>query len=147
MNCIDEQLLQKFIDGECTDNEKLMVKQHLSGCPVCAQKQVEKEKLSAEINKAINLLTIENIEIPVFKDPNFTSGRKNLKLIIYSLSAACILLFVLFFVDKKNDFHQKEITILQIIPREVDANRPASEQEFVIEIYDSKGHRSEYMIQ
>lgn len=147
MRCIDEQLLQKYIDGECTKNEGIVIKKHLSDCFVCSQKLAEKEKLSADIKQTINTLTIENIEIPVFKYTKSTSGRNSLKLIIYSLSAACILLFVLFFVDKKNDFHQKEIIIVQSVPREVDANRPAGEQELIIEVYDGKGHRSEYNIQ
>ena len=147
MTCIDEQLLQKYIDGECTENEKIAVKQHLSACPVCLQKQAEREKLSAGIKRAINSLTIEYIEIPAFKNTNTRSSKKDLKLIIYSLSAACILLFALFFVDKKIEPHQKEITIVQSIPREVDANRPASDQEFVIEVYDGTGHQSEYFIE
>ena len=147
MNCIDEQLLQKYIDCECTENEKTLVKQHLSECTVCAQKKAEIENLSAEIKLAINSLTIENIEIPAFKNTNPIAKGKNLKLIIYSLSAACILAFVLFVVDKKIEFNQKEITIVQSIPREVDANRPASEQEFVIEVYDDKGNYKEYLIE
>ncbi len=147
MNCIDEQLLQKYLDGECTENEKTVVKQHLAGCTVCAYALAEKEELSVEIKRAINSLAIENIEIPAFKKTNTTSTGKNLKLTIYSLSAACILLFILFFVDKKIEFNQKEITIVQCIPREVDANRPASEQEFVIEVYDGKGNYTEYLIE
>lgn len=144
MICIDEQLLQKYIDGECTENEKRMVKQHLSDCPACAQKYDERQRFSSGIKQAINNLNSENIEIPTFKNRNTISPKKNIKLIIYSLSAACILFFVLFFVDKKIDSHQREITIVQSIPMEVDANRPASEQEFVIEVYDGKGHRTEY---
>lgn len=147
MNCIDEQLLQKYIDGECTENEKIVVNQHISDCLVCAQKQSEREDLSKRMKQAINSLTIENIEIPTFKKRNTTSTGINLKQIVYSLSAACILLFVLFVFDKKMVSNQKEITIVQSIPREVDANRPASDQEFVIEVYDGKGQRSEYLIE
>ena len=147
MTCIDQQLLQKYIDGECTENEKIAVKHHLSDCPLCAGKLMEMEKLYADIKRAINTLTIEDIEIPAFKNTNTRSSKKNLKLIIYSLSAACILLFALFFVDKKIESHQKEITIVQSILREVDANRPAGEQEFVIEVYDGAGHQSEYFIE
>lgn len=147
MNCIDEQLLQKYIDGECTENEKIVVNQHLSSCLVCSRKHDEREKVSVEIKQAISSLTIEYIEIPAFQNANITHTRKNLKLIIYSLSAACILLFVLFVVDKRIESNQKEITIVQSILREVDANRLASEQEFVLEVYDGKGHCTEYLIE
>jgi len=147
MNCIEEQLLQKYIDGECTENETTVVKQHLTYCPVCEQKYAEMELLSAGIKRAINSITIEKTEIPAFKNTNIRSSKKNLKLIIYSLSAACILLFALFFVDKKNESPQEEMTIVQSILGEVDANRPASDQEFVIEVYDGNGQRSEYLIE
>ena len=146
MNCIDEQLMQKYIDGECTENEKTMVKQHLAGCSLCSRKQAEMEKLSFVIKQSINSLAVENIEIPAFKIKKTTS-RKNLKIILYSLSAACILVFVLFLVDKKNEFNQKKITIVQSVTREVDANRPASRQDFVIEVLDGKGGCSEYIIE
>lgn len=146
MNCIDEQLLQKYIDGECTENEKAVVKQHLSGCSVCIRKQVEMEKLSFGIKQSINSLTIEKIEIPTFKIKKTTS-RKNFKIIIYSLSAACILLFILLFVDKKYEINQKQMTIVQSIPREIDANLPANQQDFVIEVFDGKGGCSEYLIE
>jgi len=62
MTCIDERFLQKYIDGECTKNEEIVVKKHLSDCSVCSQKLAEKEKLSAEIKRAINSLKIDNIE-------------------------------------------------------------------------------------
>ncbi|HEY3371474.1 MAG TPA: zf-HC2 domain-containing protein [Prolixibacteraceae bacterium] len=147
MNCIEKQLLQKYIDDECTENERTLATQHLSDCPKCTQQYAEMKKLSDVIKRAINTLNIENIEIPVFKNKNTTAPKRNIKLIIYSLSAACILLFVLFFVDKKIESPQEEMTIVQSIPMEVDANRPASEQEFVIEVYDGNGQRSEYFVE
>jgi predicted anti-sigma-YlaC factor YlaD len=144
MICSNEQLLQKYIDGECTEFERTEVKLHLLDCPACARKYGERQRLSSDIKRAINTLNIENIEIPAFKNKKAISPKRNVKLFIYSLSAACILVFVLLLVDKKIDSHQREITIVQSIPMEVDANRPASEQEFVIEVYDGKGHRTEY---
>lgn len=146
MNCIDEQLLQKYIDGECIDSEKVAVNQHISVCPLCLKKHAEMEKISRGLKKAINFLTAENLEIPTFKIPASRSG-KNMKLFLISLPAACVLLFVLLFANKKNETNQKELIIVQSIPREVDANRPASEQEFIIEVFDGKGTRSEYIIE
>lgn len=156
MNCIDEQLLQKYIDNECTDAEMNAIKHHLLHCEACQQKLAVSEKLSAEIKRAVNSLNRQDIarlpgmdsmggqEIPVFNNRNARLNNRNIKLLIYSLSAACILLLVLFIVDKEIGSNQNKITILQSVPVEVDANRPASEQEFVIEVYDGKGQRSEY---
>lgn len=147
MNCIDEQLLQKYIDGECTENDRAVVKKHLSACLACAQRYAEMEKLSAGIKRVVNFLTIENIEIPAFSNTAARPLKRNYKPMLYSLAAACILLFVLFIVDKKNGSDQRKIAIVQCIPAEVDANRPAGDQDFVIEVYDDKGQRSEYFIQ
>jgi anti-sigma factor RsiW len=60
LTCISEQLLQKYIDGECAGNETAMIKQHLEGCLACHQKHAEMEKLSAGIKSAINSLIIDN---------------------------------------------------------------------------------------
>lgn len=147
MNCIDEQLLQKYIDGECTDNEMAEVKRHLAICPSCTQRLVEMEKISAGIKRALNSFKCEENEIPVFRNRNKRLTNRNVNLLIYSLSAACILLFVLFIAGNENKPNQKEITIVQSVPVEVDANRPASDQEFVIEVYDGTGQRSEYIIE
>lgn len=147
MTCIEKHLLQQYIDNECPEQEREMVKQHLSICTACQQTQLEMEGLSQGIKEAVNSLTVGSIEIPAFKYTKTRSLNKNIKLIIYGLSAACILLCVLFFVDKRTDVSQKQITIVQSITSEVDANRPASDQEFVIEVYDGKGQRSEYLIE
>lgn len=147
MNCIDELLLQKYIDGECTDFEITQVKEHLAVCPDCRVRLGEREKNSKEIKRAINSLTVEEVEIPAFRNRNERSLKSNINLLIYSLSAACILLFVLFIAGNEFQPNSKEITIVQSVPVEVDANRPASDQEFVIEVYDGKGQRSEYFIE
>lgn len=147
MNCIDDQILQKYIDGECTENEMSEVKQHLSGCLACREKHAEMEKLSEEIKLAVNSLKIENIEIPAFRKPCTRRAIRNLKPVIYSLAAACILAFILFIVNKNSESPQGKITIVQIAPMEVDANRPAGDQDFVIEVYDGKGQPTEYFIQ
>lgn len=146
MNCISEQLLQKFVDGECTENEKSELEQHFAKCTECTQRITERKKLSEEIKQEINLLTTENIEIPVFKLKETDSGKR-LKIFIYSLSAASIILFVLFFAEKKIESKSNRITILQSIPLEIDANRPASEQDFVIQVFDGYGGRTECLIE
>ena len=147
MTCIDEHLLQQYIDNECPETEREMINEHLSICPACQKKQLEMTALSIEIKDAICSLGVDNLEVPVFKNTKTLSLNRNIKLLIYSLSAACIVFCVLFFVDKKTEASQKQITIVQSIPSEVDANRPASDQDFVIEVYDGKGQRSEYLVE
>ncbi len=148
MNCINEKLLQKYIDGECTEIEKAAVKNHLQNCPVCRQKHAEMAKLSEGIKKAINSLAIGKTDIPAFREPvSLRPERTKIrKLIIYSLAAAAVLIFVLLIVNKKTEVPQSKITIVQITPMDVDANRPAGDQDFVIEVFDDKGQHSEYLL-
>jgi hypothetical protein len=147
MNCINEQLIQEYIDGECSVYEAKQIEQHLSICSECARQHGTMKRLAKEIKLAINDLNIDSIVIPTFTPRFKKTTQKPIKYIIYSLSAACIILFILFFVDKKYHSNQKETIIVQCITREVDANRPATEQEFVIEVLDDKGKSSEYFIE
>jgi uncharacterized membrane protein YvbJ len=147
MSCIDEQLLQEYIDGECSVNEAKRIEQHLSACSECARQHGTMKRLAKEIKLAMNDLNRDQIEIPAFIPSLKKSTPKPIKYIIYSLSAACIILFILFFVDKKYHSNQKETIIVQCITRDVDANRPATKQEFVIEVLDDKGKSSEYFIE
>jgi len=144
MNCIDEELLQKYINHECTDIEKTEVEQHLLACDTCSQRLATREKLYAEIKSALNSLNRDEIVIPPFRNTRTRLVNRNINILIYSLSAACILLFGLIIVDEEFQSNQNEITIVQSVPLEVDANRPASEQEFVIEVYDGQRQRTEY---
>lgn len=146
MNCIDESLFQKYIDHECTDVERKEIKHHLALCESCRVSLVEKENISIAIKRAVNSLNIQDSRIPAF-DHRVKNKRNKIKLFIYSLSAACILLLVLFVVEKQMEPNHNEITIVQSIPLEVDANRPASDQDLVIEVYDGKGQRTEYLIE
>lgn len=147
MTCIEKHLLQQYIDNECTEFEREIVKQHLFICPSCQKKQLEMTALSTGIKATIHSLGVDDLEVPPFKNTKTRSLNKKVKLIIYSLSAACIVFCVLYFVDRKTEASQKQVTIVQSIPSEVDANRPASDQDFIIEVYDGKGQRSEYIIE
>jgi len=147
MNCIDEELLQKYINHECTDIEVAEVEKHLSVCEECSNRLITRKKLYAEIKCALNSLNRDEIVIPPFRNTRTRLVNRNINILIYSLSAACILLFGLIIVDEEFQSNQNEITIVQSVPLEVDANRPASEQEFVIEVYDGKGQRTEYDVE
>lgn len=147
MTCINEHRLQYYIDGECAAAEAKQIEQHLLDCPICAAKHAKMQHLSLAMKQAIDLLKDDSIEIPNFKPAQKSGLNRTRKLIIYSLSAACTLLFVLFFVDKKVQHRQKEMVIVKCVPTEIDANKPASDQEFMIEVFDGRGNNTEYFIE
>jgi hypothetical protein len=146
MKCIDDALLQKYIDGECSEKENADIEKHFSNCPECKFSYTEKLKLSMGIKQALSSLNSQNTVIPDFQIPTTQSGKSR-RLFIITLPAACILLFALFLTENKHEFSREELIVVESIPWEINANLPASEQDFVIEVFDGKGGRSEYIIE
>ena len=146
MKCIDKQLLQKYIDCECTSEEAEKINNHLSTCSSCFEKYEQMKKNAHDIKEALGLLNSKNQEIPSFAYPQVHLKRRPIKYLIYSLSAACIILFILIFVDKKSKQNQASITIVQTVTGQVNANQPYTGQEFIIEVIDSKGIKKEFII-
>lgn len=147
MKCIDKQLMQKYIDGECTPEEAKSIKNHFSACTSCFEKYSQMKKNAFNIKETIGLLNSNNVEIPAFTPPQIQPQTKPIKYLIYSLTAACIILFIVIFVDKKIKINQNEITLVQTTTGEINANQPFTEQEFVVQVIDSKGKSKEFFIE
>lgn len=145
MNCIDQIQLQKYIDKECSDREKAAIEEHLSECSICKLNYSKLKEQSSSIKNALNLFNSNNIEIPVFKKPLKTKFQKIENYIIYSLSAACLLLFVLIVVDKTNQKTKNQIALNPTW--EFDSNRPITEQPLRITVTDPNGNSSEFFIE
>ena len=150
MSCIKDDLIQKYIDGETTENEISLIEEHLVNCEECATKVGRQQKLASSIKKGINLLTTEKIVIPkIAPAPGHTqkrlfTGRR----IIYIISAACILLFILTLTHKKEMRLRNDIVFKQFYDWDnYDANRTISQQPLVINFYDRKGYIKEYLIE
>lgn len=142
MKCIKETLIQKYIDGECSKNEEDFIETHFLNCSECQFKYDERVKLSMNMKQVLCTLNSEVVEIPKFSIPTKQLGKTR-KLFIISLSVASILLLAVFLTINKSKSTQDELIVIQNIPLEIDANLPASEQEFVIDIFDGQGRRSE----
>jgi len=147
MSCIKRDIIQKYIDGEATPREVALVKAHIEVCEVCVQKINRQHQLVAGVKKAINLLAEDPMGIPALRVPPSQVKKQLLtrRSIIYSLSAACIL--VLVFVisyNEKEPRMQNQVTIVYGLGADVDANQPITEQPMVINIIDEKGTISEF---
>ena len=145
MSCIHESLIQKHIDGEATPQEEAMIKDHLSECKGCREKVSQKRNLSLYLKKAINLLNENEVSPPellqLTKDKKRNPGLKRL---IYSVSAACLLVLIFFIYQSQKPTEDVPISTSYNLESEFDANSPITEQDMVIEIIDSKGKRSTY---
>ncbi len=144
MRCINDELIQKFVDKEASAKEIYIVESHLSTCSKCSQKVEEKRCAAMRIKGLISSLNKNEIQVPIFKEP--VNQKKTLHIQLrkfaYVASAACLLTLFLVFYQKPKE----EIQFLYSydIESEYNANLPLSEQEMVIEIIDSEGKLIKY---
>ncbi|MCX6320817.1 MAG: zf-HC2 domain-containing protein [Bacteroidia bacterium] len=148
MNCIHDDIIQKYIDGEATSEEITFIEKHVATCNKCAVKIENQKRLATSVKKAINLLTKDTLEIPKFAIPPRLIKKHNLttKRISYIIAAASILLFVIVITQKKEMKKQNEIILEIGSAMDVDANRPVTQLPLVINLIDAKGNISEYFI-
>lgn len=153
MNCIEKDLIQKYIDGEINSNEKIRIENHLLECPFCSDVLEKQQKLSNKMKSLFVNLDNEEVvrpplpklingTIPVIETPLPNKVLSWNKTIIYGVWSACAILFFLLyplrnFLDKPDN-----VIHMQTIIKEVDANLPYSEQETVISITDKDGNVS-----
>jgi len=148
MNCISDDIIQKYIDGEATPTEVSFVENHIASCNKCVLRIENQRRLSTNVKKAINLLAKDSIEIPEFAVPSRHIKKPSLmtKRFSYVIAAACILFFV-FVIMKKNELKKQNEIIIEIgSVMDVDANRPVSDFPLVLNFIDAEGNISEYFI-
>lgn len=148
MNCIHDDKIQKYIDGEATSAEVSYIENHIASCNKCVVKIENQRRLAADVKKAINLLAKDRIQIPKFEIPP-NNNKKQLvttRRLYYIIAAACIFLFVIIITQKKQIKNDDAFKIEIGSVMDVDANRTVSQLPLVISIIDSNGNISEYII-
>lgn len=148
MICINDDIIQKYIDGEASPDEVSFIEIHMASCKKCVIRIENQRRLSTSLKKAINLLSKDSIEIPKFEihSKNIKKHSLTPKRLNYIIAAACILLFVVVITKKKEMKNDDEIKIEIGSVMDVDANLTVSQLPLVISIIDSKGNISEYFI-
>lgn len=148
MNCIKNTEIQEYIDGELSLNRATLIEEHLAGCAECSAKVAVRKQLVLRIKEASNILAEGLTEIPEIKIPQKQKSRSSLKrqIIIYSISAACILFFlVMVLFNKKTNVTEQQTIIYSLVP-DVDANLPITKQRIVINVTDINGYSKEVFI-
>ncbi len=142
MSCINPELLQKYIDQETSEQERLLVKKHLANCEVCADKLQEKQAFSKHIKGLMQSMDAENVPIPSFEMPKVKKVDLSLilKRLAYVASVACLVLIVSVLLWDKQE-EDTQLAYFYMIEDEYDANLPLSEQEMMIEIIDANGRQ------
>jgi len=148
MKCINDELIQKYIDGEASVREVGRIEKHIANCSLCAQKVEEQRTFAGAVKRNINNMGRRPVIIPEFIAPVTSIRRINIKTYLYAVSAACVIFLVIFLFhdhnknESKND--NKEIRMIYGLEGDYDSNRTVSQQEMVIMMIDSNGKITEY---
>ncbi|MFA5417312.1 MAG: zf-HC2 domain-containing protein [Bacteroidales bacterium] len=149
MNCISDELIQKYVDEETTLPEETLIQEHLLGCAACAYKLEIQKTLASGVKRALHLLENTEVEIPEFKWPNQRKRIINhkFKRVIYSVSAACILVLVFFVFQTQKESTETKAFFQYNFESEYDANRTISQQELIINVIDAEGKVTEFQLE
>nr|WP_319398338.1 zf-HC2 domain-containing protein [uncultured Carboxylicivirga sp.] len=137
MNCLDEGIIQSYIDGELSDKEMSDVATHISSCKHClAQLKQQEERKSTLLGLMQN--ANDKVEVPAFKVPApvIDLPVRNRR-VWMKVSAACVFLILLLTTYQSQKKEQKEIFFYPEWQDQVDANLPITDQNFTITYVES----------
>ena len=140
MKCINEEMIQKYIDGEANAKETINIEKHIENCSFCAQKIEGQRAFANHLKKEMNKLSYEPVSIPEFVAPRFQRRRfiiKNKYIMYAATTAACIAFLVWFMLPKESKM--SEYQMIYCFDGDFDSNRPYSQQEMTIKIIDKNG--------
>lgn len=155
MKHIDTDILQKYLDGEVSTDEKTGVETHLTSCDLCSFRLTQLQGRAELIKSLLNdRLDVEVVLPPLPSNMNgklsvkvsdveapgeMRVKRPLLKRWTIGLSAACLLGMVFLYKPLVCRGENQEMIRMQREIVEVDANNPYSEQETVMTIVDESG--------
>ena len=152
MDCISDELIQKYIDGEVNKEEDVLIRQHLENCKLCTDRVNIYIKITKTIKSAINSIVVDDFEIGVFEPAKMTVVkpiliRKGFLLTAAMFAAACLVLFIIVFRNGEDIQTEGQMLQTSIYNYEVDANQPLSKQPLIIHVAGPDGHQVDYLIE
>src|SRR4030042_4613508 len=92
MSCIKDDLIQKYIDGEVSQEDAVQIKKHVAGCEKCSARVMQQQELAIAVKRALNKIAEDRSESPVFvvKPHPANKSHIRIKTIIYDMAAACV---------------------------------------------------------
>jgi hypothetical protein len=156
MKCIDTYILQKYLDGEVSTDEKTGVEAHLKSCDLCTFRLTQLQGRAERIKRLLNSSSDVDAALPPLSSNingklsvNVSNAsatdetrvkRPLLKRWTIGLSAACLVGMIFLYKPLVCKGENQEIFQLHREIVEVDANSPYSEQETVMTIVDESGN-------
>jgi len=148
MKCIDDELVQRYIDSETDFSETKQIEKHIAVCSSCANRIEERKALANAIKADLQTLGSPLVTVPEFSVPVIQKRRLkfNPKHIIYAVSAACVILGMLLLqpTERQEEDEENKMLIMYSVIRDFDANRTFSQQETSIFMIDGNGKIIEF---
>jgi len=96
MKCIDDELIQRFIDGETDSQETARIEKHLAECYQCARNVEAQGAFADVIKNEIGQWNRQPVIVPGFVTPVSRKNKLNLKIrhYLYAVSAAAAVLLM-----------------------------------------------------
>lgn len=156
MKCIETDILQKYLDGEVSTDEKTGVEAHLATCDLCSFRLAQLQGRSERVKKVLNFGLDSDAVVPPL--PSYMNGKLSvngsdveatgetramrplLKRLTIGLSAACVLGLVFLYKPLDCRSANKDFVRMQREIVEVDANQPYEDQETTLSIIDTEGN-------
>ncbi len=140
MNCINEELIQRYIDGELDVSEDFSLQNHIKNCENCEEKLNRQVKIASGIKELIDNLVDENIDIPEFKIRTTREVKKGIvRSLFYDLSAAAVIVFFVGIQLFRMENVECERLMHYQFESDYDANLPITEQEINFEFINENG--------
>jgi len=148
MSCIDDHLIQKYIDGETNSSEREYVEAHLSACRKCSEKTENRKLLTTAIKKSLRLSAKEAVIIPPFSPSSQQTSKSShaLARLSFFIPAAAVILFIILFADRRKNENMMVIEPNTGSSVDIDANRPVSQFPLVLYYIDDEGNTYEYSV-
>ena len=147
MKCIDNELIQRYIDGETNLRETVGIEKHLANCSPCTRNIEAQRTFAGAVKNRIKNWSSQPVVIPEFVAPVAKKRKLNVKIrhYIYAASAACAALLLFFLISEHNGKNREnEIQLIYTFVGDFDANRTISQQEMTIIVIDANGKIVEY---
>jgi len=144
MNCIDTDIIQRYIDGETDVRETEQIEKHIADCSSCAN-QIEEQKAFTNAIKTDLQKLVQPVDIPEFSVPTTLKRRLNFKRMAYFAAAACVA-FVMMFVllPERHKEDENNFLMMYSVITDFDANRTFSQQEKSVFVTDRNGNIVEF---
>ena len=147
MKCIDDELIQKYLDGETDSQETARIEKHLASCSRCACKVEEHKTFTDVVKNEVGRWGKQPVIVPEFVAPTARKYRLNLKIrhYLYAVSAACAALLLFFlFPERNGNDENNTVHWVYTFDGNFDSNKTVSQQEMTLFMIAPDGNIVEF---